>query len=87
VGGQVVHDDDIAGPQGRDRNLFDIGEDGSTAHGAIQSRGRGDVGQPEATNEGCRFLMTCGTGAPRYDKLAPNFLSAVALVAIIAFWV
>lgn len=47
VGRRAVHDDDIAGPQERDQNLFDISEEGSP-HGAIQRHGGSDALQPEA---------------------------------------
>ena len=83
VGGQVVHDDDIPGPQGRDQNLFDIGEEGGTSHGAVQRHGRGDAGQPEAANEGCRFRMTMRHWratplAPRGPAIHPGHLGRCA---------
>ena len=39
---KIVHDDDIAGLECRDEDLFDIGQEGLAIDGAIQHEGRGD---------------------------------------------
>jgi hypothetical protein len=43
VGAQIVHDDDVAGGQGRRQNLLDIGEELFAVDGAVEDTGRGDA--------------------------------------------
>ena len=42
VRAKIVHDDDVAGLEGRDKDLLDIGQEGLAVDGAVQHEGRGD---------------------------------------------
>ncbi|CIW59712.1 Uncharacterised protein [Streptococcus pneumoniae] len=52
MGRQIVEDDDVSGPQGRDEDLFDIGQEPRAGHGAIEHHGRGHARQAQAADEG-----------------------------------
>ena len=41
VGGQVIHDDDVAGRECRDKDLLNIGQDGRPVHWPIEDHGCG----------------------------------------------
>ena len=43
VSWQIVHDDDVAGPQLGNERLFDIGEEGLAVHRAVEDHGRSDL--------------------------------------------
>lgn len=64
VGGQVVHDDDVAGLECRHQHLFDIGEKHIAVHGAIVDEGRGHARQPQRTGEGRCFPMAVWHACP-----------------------
>ena len=61
---QIVHDDDIAVPQGWSKTLFDIGEKALAIHGSLEHTGRGDLVEPQGGDEGRRADGT--------DKTAPR---------------
>lgn len=52
MGGQVVHHDDVSVAQRRPHNLFDISEEGRTAHGTVERHRSGDARQPESADKG-----------------------------------
>lgn len=52
MGGQIVHDHDITGRQGRRQDLLHIGQEGRAVHGAIQDHRRRHAAQPEGADEG-----------------------------------
>lgn len=52
VTAEIVHDDDIAVPQGWNKTLFDIGEKALAIHGSIEHTGRGDLVEPQGGDEG-----------------------------------
>ena len=64
VGRQVVHHHDVAGPQRRDQDLLDIGEEGRAVHGAVQGHRRGHAGQAEGADEGGGLPVTVGNRRP-----------------------
>ena len=49
---EIVHDDDIAGPECRHQQLLDIGEEATAVDGAVEDAGRVDPVQPEGADEG-----------------------------------
>lgn len=55
MGGQIVHDNDIARPQRRDQDLFDIGEKSGPVHRSVEDHGRGHPRQAERAGEGRRL--------------------------------
>jgi hypothetical protein len=57
VSWQIVHDDDVAGPQRRRQHLLDIGEESGAVHWPIQHHRRRQTRQPERTGEGRRLPM------------------------------
>ena len=50
MGGQIVHDDDVAWPQLGNERLFDIGEKGLAVHRAVEDHGRSNA---VVTQRGC----------------------------------
>jgi hypothetical protein len=58
VGGQVVHHDDHAGPQGGDEHRLDIGEEGGAVHGPVEHHWRGQTAQREGRDEGNRLPVS-----------------------------
>jgi hypothetical protein len=52
VGGQVVHDDDVAGFQGGSKELLRPGPEGLAIHGAIQRHGCGEAIVAKGREEG-----------------------------------
>nr|CAJ30105.1 putative transposase [Magnetospirillum gryphiswaldense MSR-1]CAM78012.1 transposase [Magnetospirillum gryphiswaldense MSR-1] len=58
VGGQIVHYDDVAGPQGRSQDLLDIGQEDRAIHRLVDDEGGGDSVMPERPDEGGHFPMT-----------------------------
>ena len=60
VGGQVVEDDDIAGPQRRHEDLFDVREERRTIDGAIEDRGCAEAIEPQCRDHGVRLPVTAG---------------------------
>jgi hypothetical protein len=63
VGGQIVHDEDVALPQLGNERLFDIGEKGLAVHWAIQNLGRGDAVVAKPGGEGGGFPVAMGHGS------------------------
>ena len=59
---QVVHNDDIAGFQAGDQQLFHIGLEGIAVHGAVNDHGRGQASRPEAGDERGGLPMAPGDG-------------------------
>ena len=57
VGGEVVHDDDVAGGQRRSEDLLDVGSQGHAIHGAVDRAGRRQTAQAQAGDEGGRLPM------------------------------
>ena len=62
VGGQIVHDDDVAWPQLGNERLFDIGEKGVAVHRAVEDHGRSDPVVTQRGGEGGGFPMAMGHG-------------------------
>ena len=69
VGGQVVHDDDVAWGQRRRQHLFDIGQEGGAVHGSVEHHGGGHALEPERADEGGGLPMSMGYRSPA--TLAP----------------
>ena len=63
MGGQVIHDHDVSRLQFRHQDLFYIGLEGGTVHGAIENHGGHHSAQPQTGGEGCRFPVTVGNGS------------------------
>jgi len=68
--GEVVGDDDVAGRQRGDQDLFDVGEKTVTIHRAVDDAGRGQAVQTEAGDKGARLparerRMIADAGAAR----------------------
>jgi hypothetical protein len=57
MGGQTVHDDDVAFCQRRDQGLFEPGQKDFAVHGPVNDVRRSDGVVAQARNEGCRFPM------------------------------
>ena len=79
VGGQIVHDDDVTGLEGRDETLLHIGEKGRAVHGAVEDRGGCHALEPEGADEGGRLPVPVrdrGTaaGAAFRAAIAPRHL-------------
>lgn len=58
VGRQVVHDDHVAGREGRHENLLDIGLESHSVHRPVKDHRRGHAGEPERPGERRSFPMT-----------------------------
>lgn len=58
VGRQVVHDDHVAGREGRHENLLDIGLESHSIHRPVKDHRRGHAGEPERPGERRGFPMT-----------------------------
>ena len=67
--GQIVHDDDVAGPQLGNERLFDIGEKGLAVHWAFEDHGRSDAVVTQPGGEGGGFPVAMGDGGA--TSLAP----------------
>jgi len=57
MGGQVIHDDDIAWLEGWHQDLLDISEEGGGVHGAIEHHGCCHAFQAERADKGCGLPM------------------------------
>ena len=62
--GRLIHHDDVAGAKLGRENLFGIGQEGGTIHGAIEQHRRRHAGQPQAGGEGGRLPMAVWNGRP-----------------------
>jgi len=58
VGGQIVHHDDVAGPEGGSQHLLDPRQERRPVHGTIEHCRRGHASKPEAADECRRLPMT-----------------------------
>ena len=52
MGGQIVHDDDVAGFERRHQDLLDIGEEGDLVHRAVECHRGGDAAEAQGADEG-----------------------------------
>jgi len=52
VGGQVVHDDDVAGPERRHQDLLDVSQEGAAMHGTIEHHGCRHAAGSQGADEG-----------------------------------
>src|SRR3954470_23239644 len=64
VAGQIIHDDNIARPQRRGENLFDISPEDVTVHGAIEDIRGGDAGGAQTGDKSGGFAVTVGAPGP-----------------------
>ena len=83
VGGQVVHHHDVAWQESRRQDLFDIGEERGTVHGAIQDHRRCHALQPKRADEGHGLPMALRNGrsatfATQSASIAPGHLGRCA---------
>ena len=62
VGGEVVHDDDVARGQGRDQGLLDPGKEACAVDRAIENAGRGDPVVTQGGNERGCLPVAMGNG-------------------------
>ena len=74
VGGEVVHDDDVARGQGRDQGLLDPGKEACAVDRAIENAGRGD---PVVTQGGNRILNTTLADAAARRLKTDTFAGAI----------
>ena len=65
VGGEIVHDDDVAGRQGRGQNLLDIGLEGSRVDGPVDDTGSSEIIAAESGEEGTGLQVTVRHGTDR----------------------
>lgn len=63
VGGEIVHDDDVAGAQGRDQDLLDVDEEGFAVHGAVEDEGRDQAVAAQTGGEGGGLPVSPGLSA------------------------
>lgn len=63
VGRQVVHEDDVAGREGRHENLLEIGPESHSIHRPVKDHRRDPAGEPERPGERRSFPMM-GVGRP-----------------------
>ena len=63
VAGEVVHDDDVAGPEFGNKELLDIGFERDRVDGAVEYERRNEAVKAEAADEGCRFPMAVRDGS------------------------
>jgi hypothetical protein len=83
VVGKIVHDDDIALPQGRGEKVFDIGPETRPVHRPIEHAGRGDLIVTQGGNECRRHPMAVGrkrektltTGRPLLQRNSAAFVA------------
>ena len=75
VGAQIVHDDDVAGRQGRRQDLLDIGEELFAIDGAVEDTGRGDAVAAQSGQESRGLPMSEGRVS---DQPLAFFASAIA---------
>ncbi len=74
MGRQVVHDDDVAGPQGRHQHLLDVGLEADPVHRPVQDHRRGHAidtqrrgerrGLPVAMRDGRAAALATQGAAP-----------------------
>ena len=49
---QIVHDDDVSRPQGRQEQLLDIGPEAQPVDRAVEDAGRGEAAPAQGAEEG-----------------------------------
>ena len=64
VGGQVIHDDDVARRQLGHQHVGHIGAEGVPVHRPIEQHGRAQAAQAQAGGEGRGLPMAMGDGGP-----------------------
>jgi len=77
VGAAIVGDDDVTGAQGRDENLFDVGEETRPIDRPVEDAWRGESGDPEGREKraGCpaaKRRVVVDAHAPRGAPVAPQ---------------
>ena len=65
VGGEVVHDHDVAGLQGQGEHLLDIGQEPGPSHGAVEHHRGGHARQPQGPDERGLLPVTLRHAAPQ----------------------
>lgn len=55
VDGEIIHDDDVAGPQRRDQDLFDVGEKARLVDRPVEDAGRGEAVQAQGGEDRMRL--------------------------------
>jgi len=65
VAGQVVHDDDVAGPQFRDQHLGDIGFESVAVDRPVKNEGRDEAAQRQSADEGRRLPVSMRHAHPK----------------------
>ena len=83
VGGQIVHDHDVAVLERRRQAMTEIGEERDTIHGTIDYPGHVDAIDPKGGNESQRFPVAVGnradqTFADRTATIEPRHLRGEA---------
>ena len=63
MAGQVVHDDDVAGLEFGNEELFDIGFERDRVDGPVEDEWRNEAFKTQAGDEGCRFPMAMWDGS------------------------
>jgi len=61
--GRFIHDNDVAGPQGRRQDLLDPGEEAFSVHWSVEKHWRDEAGQRQAADKSDGLPMTvwdCG---------------------------
>ena len=58
MGGQIVGDHDVAGLEGGDQDLLDVGEEARAIHGAVEHAGGGEPRHTEPGNERTRLPVS-----------------------------
>ena len=73
VGGEIIGDDDVAGLQRGDEDLFDVGEEAGPVHRAIPDPGGGEPRHPQRRDEGAALPPPLGRviGDPLAARAAP----------------
>lgn len=52
MGGQVIHDHNVAGLERRHQDLIEVGQKRVAVYGAIEQPGRGQASDPQPCDEG-----------------------------------
>ena len=56
--GKIIHYYGVSDREGRNQDLFDVGQEPWPVHRAVQDHGGGHAREPQAANECCRLPMT-----------------------------
>ena len=71
MGAEIVHNDDIAGLEGRHQHLLDIGAEALAVDRPVDDAGRGDAVMPECRKEGHRAPMAVWNLSPERGPTSP----------------